>query len=138
MAMGNIHWADAVKCLCGAIVRSQVGRAVPPPRVALTAGCATGCPERRLASKQLGKSLQLLLLLPSLGTAMKCFCSGRVDLEAFLQAAPFLSSLGTISHPGVFLSHLQEEQSARIVAKITPLPRLRSAGQRHRTLSKCP
>lgn len=112
MAMGNIHLAHAVKWLCGAVVSSQVGRAVPPPCVALTAGCTTGCPQRRLANKPLGKSLQLLVLLPSLRTAIKCFCSGSVYLEALFQAAPFLSSLGTIFSTIVFLSHLQEEQSS--------------------------
>ena len=123
MAMGNIDLAHAVKRLCGAVVSSQVGRTVPPTCVALTAGCTTGCPERRLANKQLGKSLQLLVLLPSLRTAIKCFCSGSVYLEAFFQAAPFLSSLGTISHTIVFLSHLQEEQSAWTCSQYDSPPR---------------
>lgn len=112
MAMGNTHLACAVKLPCGAVVSSQVGRAVPPTCAALAAAYSTGCPERRLANKQLGKSLQLLVPLPSLRTAIKCFCSGSADLEASFQAAPFLSSFGTISHTIIFLSHLQEEQSA--------------------------
>lgn len=109
---GNTHLACAVKWPCGTVLSSQVGRAVPPTCAALAAGCSTGCPERRLANKQLGKSLQLLVPLPSLRTAIKCFCSGSADLKSFFQAAPFLSSFGTISHTIIFLSHLQEEQSA--------------------------
>lgn len=112
MAMGNTRLACAVKWPCGTALNSQVGRAVPPTCAALAAGCSIGCPERRLANKQLGKSFQLLVPLPSLRTAIKCFCSGSADLEAFFQAAPFLSSFGTISHTIIFLSHLQEEQSA--------------------------
>lgn len=109
--MGKMHLASAVQCLWSSIVL-RVGRAVTPTCIALTAGCATSCPERSLENKQLGKSLQLLVLLPNLRTAIKCCCSGSVYLEAFFQAAPFLSYFDTISHTTIFLSHLQEEHSS--------------------------
>lgn len=51
-AMGKMHLASAVQCLWSSI-ELRVGRAVTPTCIALTAGCATSCPERSLENKQL-------------------------------------------------------------------------------------
>lgn len=89
MARGNIHLAHAVKWPCGAVVSSQVGRAVPPTCVALTAGCTAGCPERRLANKTAWKELVAACSSPQPQDSHKVFLQWECVFGSFLPGCSF-------------------------------------------------